>query len=137
MSNTGLVVSGMNEPPNRYDVTVTAARDGGHLPDPAEFAVDAERALVADLVALFVESGVPVVLGTARPALERHMAYAPAMLSWPPMMLRNGTWFRARYPVNLNIFRRPSGNFQHFERLPSASLKVGGRSSGRNERTGR
>ena len=34
----------MNEPLNRYDVTVTVARDGGYLPDPAEFAVAAERA---------------------------------------------------------------------------------------------
>jgi hypothetical protein len=32
----------MNEPPLRYDVTVTVARDGGYLPDPAEFAVAAE-----------------------------------------------------------------------------------------------
>jgi hypothetical protein len=38
------MVSGMNEPPNRHDVTVTVARDGGHLPDPAEFAVTAEKA---------------------------------------------------------------------------------------------
>ena len=38
------MVSGMNEPPNRYDVTVTVAREGGHLPDPAEFAVAAEQA---------------------------------------------------------------------------------------------
>ena len=44
MSDTGLTVSGMNEPPNRYDVTVTVARDGGYLPDPAEFAVAAEQA---------------------------------------------------------------------------------------------
>ena len=33
----------MNEPPGRYDVTVTVARDGS-LPDPAEFAVAAEQA---------------------------------------------------------------------------------------------
>lgn len=34
----------MNEPPNRYDVTVTVARDARYLPDPAEFAVAAEQA---------------------------------------------------------------------------------------------
>ena len=34
----------MNEPPIRYDVTVTVTRDGGYLPDPAEFAVAAEQA---------------------------------------------------------------------------------------------
>ncbi len=38
------MVSGMNEPPNRHDVTVTVAGDGGHMPDPAEFAVTAEKA---------------------------------------------------------------------------------------------
>ena len=44
MSDTGLMVPGMTEPPSRYDVTVTVARDGGYLPDPAEFAVAAEQA---------------------------------------------------------------------------------------------
>jgi hypothetical protein len=34
----------MTEPPIRYDVTVTIARDGGCGPDPAEFAVAAGRA---------------------------------------------------------------------------------------------
>jgi hypothetical protein len=34
-------VRGMNEPLNRYDVTVIVARDGGYLPDPAEFAAAA------------------------------------------------------------------------------------------------
>ena len=34
----------MNEPPRRYDVTVTVDREGGYLPDPAEFAVAAEQA---------------------------------------------------------------------------------------------
>ena len=37
----------MTEPPRRYDVTITLARDGGHLPNPAEFAVPAERAASA------------------------------------------------------------------------------------------
>ncbi len=44
MSDAGLTVPGMNEPPSRYDVTVTVARDGGYLPDPAEFAGAAEQA---------------------------------------------------------------------------------------------
>jgi hypothetical protein len=38
ISDTGLTVSDMNEPLIRYDVAVTVARDGGCLPDPAEFA---------------------------------------------------------------------------------------------------
>jgi hypothetical protein len=44
MSDSGLTVSGMTEPPIRYDVTVTVARDTGCDPDPSEFAVAAERA---------------------------------------------------------------------------------------------
>ena len=34
----------MYEPPSRYNVTVTVARDGGCLPDPAGFAVAAGQA---------------------------------------------------------------------------------------------
>ena len=34
----------MVNPGGRYDVTVTVARDGGHFPDPAEFAGAAEQA---------------------------------------------------------------------------------------------
>jgi hypothetical protein len=37
----------MSEPPSRYDVTVTVDRDGGDLPNPAEFAVAAEQAASA------------------------------------------------------------------------------------------
>jgi hypothetical protein len=44
MSGIGLMVPGMNEPAIRYDVTVTVDRDGGRLPDPAEFAVAAGQA---------------------------------------------------------------------------------------------
>src|SRR6266496_6346357 len=44
MSGIGLMVPGMNEPPIRYDITVTVDREGGCLPDPAEFAVAAGQA---------------------------------------------------------------------------------------------
>jgi hypothetical protein len=37
----------MNEPLIRYSVTVTVARDGGYLPDPAEFSVAAEQAALS------------------------------------------------------------------------------------------
>jgi hypothetical protein len=37
----------MTEPPRCYDVTITLARDGGDHPNPAEFAVAAERAASA------------------------------------------------------------------------------------------
>ena len=39
MSDTGLTVPDMIEPPRRYDVTVTVDGDGGDPPNPAEFAV--------------------------------------------------------------------------------------------------
>jgi hypothetical protein len=47
MSDTGLTVPGMTEPPRRYDVTITVDRDGGHRPDPAGFAVAAGQAASA------------------------------------------------------------------------------------------
>jgi hypothetical protein len=47
MSDTGLTLPGMTEPPRRYNVTITVDRDGAHRPNPAEFAVAAERAALA------------------------------------------------------------------------------------------
>jgi hypothetical protein len=47
MSDIGLIVPGMTEPPRRYDVTTTVDRDAGHPPNPAEFAVAAEQAASA------------------------------------------------------------------------------------------
>ena len=44
MSDIGLTVSDMTEPPRRYDVTITVDQDGGHHPNPAEFAVAAQQA---------------------------------------------------------------------------------------------
>ena len=38
---------GTTEPPNLYDVTITMGRDGGYLPNPAEFALAAEQAASA------------------------------------------------------------------------------------------
>jgi len=37
----------MTEPPRRYDVTITVDRDDGTHPNPAEFAVAAEKAASA------------------------------------------------------------------------------------------
>ena len=47
MSDTGLTVTGMTEPPRRYDVTITVNKDGGHHPNPAEFAEAAQQAASA------------------------------------------------------------------------------------------
>jgi hypothetical protein len=51
MSDSGLTVLGMTELPRRYDVTITVDRDGGHHPNPAEFAVAAEQAHQPELPA--------------------------------------------------------------------------------------
>jgi hypothetical protein len=52
MSDTGLTMQEMTEPPCRYGVTIAVdrGRDGGHLPNPAEFAVAAEQAASARAV---------------------------------------------------------------------------------------
>ena len=47
MSDTGLTVQGMTEPPRRYNVTITMDQDGGHHPNPAEFAVAARQSASA------------------------------------------------------------------------------------------
>lgn len=47
MSDIGLIVPCMTELPRRYDVTITVDRDGGHLPNPAAFAVAAGQAAPA------------------------------------------------------------------------------------------
>ena len=44
MSDTRLIVPGMNEPPSRYEVTVRVAHDDGRHPNPPEFAVAASQA---------------------------------------------------------------------------------------------
>ena len=47
MSDIGLTVPSMIEPLRRYDVTVTIDGHSSHFPNPAEFAVAAERAASA------------------------------------------------------------------------------------------
>src|SRR5213592_4744624 len=49
MSGCGLTAPGMTEPSCGCDATITIDRDGGCLPNPAEFAVAAERAASARL----------------------------------------------------------------------------------------
>jgi len=42
----------MTERPRRYDVTITVDRDGGHLPNPAGFAVAAGQAASARMASI-------------------------------------------------------------------------------------
>jgi hypothetical protein len=64
----------MIESPRRYDVTVTVDRDGGHPPNPAEFAVAAERpasARAASIVSAHTASqivSIVTVLAADQPA---------------------------------------------------------------------
>lgn len=44
MSDIGLIVPGMYEPPARYNVTITVRREDARLPDPVAFAAAACRA---------------------------------------------------------------------------------------------
>jgi hypothetical protein len=64
----------MTELPRRYDVTITVDRDGGGHPDPAEFAVAAERvasARAASIVSAHTASqiiSIVTVLAAGQPA---------------------------------------------------------------------
>lgn len=59
MSDAGLTVPGMTELPRCYDVTVTVDRNGGHPPNPADFAVSAERAASARAASVVSAHGQP------------------------------------------------------------------------------
>jgi hypothetical protein len=69
-----MVSAGMNEPPNRYNVTVTVDRDGCNLTSPAEFAMAAEQvasARAASIVSAYTASqiiSIVTVLVADRPA---------------------------------------------------------------------
>ena len=76
MSDTGLTVPCMTELPRRYDVTITVNRDGGYHPNPAEFAVAAERAAsvrAASIVSAHTASQIVSIVTVAgcRPACGR------------------------------------------------------------------
>ena len=80
MSDTALTVPGMTEPPRRYDVTITMDRDGGHRPDPAEFAVVAEQAAsarAASIVSAHTTSQVVRIVTVL--AVEQPVAVAVAL----------------------------------------------------------
>ncbi len=80
MSYTGLTVPGMTEPSRRYDITITVDRDGGHLPNPAGFAVTAQRAALARGAAIVSAhtAGQIICVVTIR-AVDRFTAVAAAL----------------------------------------------------------
>ncbi len=80
MSDTGLTVPGMTEPPRRYDITITVDRDGGHLPNPAEFAVTAQQAASARGVAIVsAHTAGQIISVVTIHALDRSAAVAAAL----------------------------------------------------------
>ncbi len=71
---------GMDKPPSRYDVTVRVAKDDGHPPDPATFAVAANEAASsrnASVVSAHTAEEVICVVCVAAP--ERPVAIAVAL----------------------------------------------------------
>ena len=84
MSHITLTVPGMNEPPSRYDVTVRVAKDDGHQPDPAAFAVAASRAAStrnASVLSAHTAREIICVVGVAAPDRPSAVAVALAVVA--------------------------------------------------------
>ena len=80
MSDTGLTVPGMTDPPRRYDITITVDRDGGHLPNPAEFAVTAQQAASARGAAIVsAHTAGQIICAVTIHAVDRSAAVAAAL----------------------------------------------------------
>ena len=74
----------MNEPPRRYDVTVGVAKDDGHLPDPAAFAVAASRAAAAghaSVISAHTAREIICVVGVTAPDRPSAVAVALAVVA--------------------------------------------------------
>ena len=74
----------MTEPPTRYDVTITVARDGGSLPDPAAFAVAAEQAassMAASVMSAHTAEQIISVVTVKTPDRPAAVAVALAVVS--------------------------------------------------------
>jgi hypothetical protein len=70
----------MTGPPHRYDITITADRDGGHLPNPAEFAVTAQQAASARGAAIAsVHTAGQIICVVTIHAWDRSSAVAAAL----------------------------------------------------------
>ena len=84
MSDTGLMVPGMDEPPRRYNLTITMAREGGRLPDPVSFAAAADRAAwrrSASIVSAYTADPIITVVIVHAPSRYAAVAVARAVIS--------------------------------------------------------
>ena len=74
----------MYEPPSRYDVTITLAREGGRLPDPVSFAAAADRAAwrrSASIVSVHTAGQIISVVTVDAPSRSAAVAVARAVVS--------------------------------------------------------
>jgi hypothetical protein len=77
-------VPGMDKPPSRYEVTVRVAKDDGHQPDPAAFAVAASQAAScrnASVVSAHTAEQVICVVCVAAPDRPAAVAVALAVVA--------------------------------------------------------
>ena len=84
MSCTTLTVPGMDKPPSRYDVTIRIAREDGHQPGPAAFAVAASQAASsrnASVVSAHTAEEVICVVCVAAPNRPAAVAVALAVIA--------------------------------------------------------
>lgn len=89
MSDTGLMVPGMDEPPRRYNLTITMAREGGRLPDPVSFAAAADRAAwrrSASIVSAYTADPIITVVIVHAPS-----RYAAVAVAGPSYRKRSST----------------------------------------------
>ena len=84
MSDTGLMVPIMHQPPGRYNVVIRVARDGGQLPDPVTFAVAADRAASrrsASIISVHMADTIINVVTVTAPGQYAALAVARAVVS--------------------------------------------------------
>ena len=84
MSDIGLMVPDMYEPPCRYNVTITVAREGARHPDPVRFAVAADRAAwrrSASIVSVHTADQLISVVTVHAPSRYAAVAVARAVVS--------------------------------------------------------
>ena len=84
MSDMALMVPGMYEPPSRYDITITLAREGGRLPDPVSFAAAADRAAwrrSASIVSVYTVGQIISVVTVDAPSRSAAVTVARAVVT--------------------------------------------------------
>ena len=84
MSDTGLMVPIVHEPPGHYDVIIRVARDGGQLPDPVTFAVAADQAASrrsASIISVHMAGTIINVVTVTAPGRYAALAVARAVVS--------------------------------------------------------